>query len=226
MKRLPILLFTFLVAALIWAMPGAAHAQAKKLNVIASTTIIEDIAQNVAGTITTVDFLVPTDGDVHAFEPKPEDVKKIANADLILVNGVGLEQFIDKLIADSGTKGKVVGVTGGLGIQRFLWIEARRSATGPGTQAAAGGLPVGIIGISGSYKCGAPAEGEDIGECDPHMWQNVANVIAYTLNIRDALTAADPANDDTYNTNAGIYISELQKLDTDLFLGLANNPEG
>src|SRR5579864_9285766 len=92
-----------LVAAISLAAPGLAHAQAKKLNAVASITIIQDIAKNVAGDKIDVGFLVPTDGDVHQFEPAPADVKKIADADLVLVNGVGLEQFLDKLIADSGT---------------------------------------------------------------------------------------------------------------------------
>jgi zinc/manganese transport system substrate-binding protein len=205
--------------------PLSAHAQTKKLNIVASITIIQDIAQTIAGDKATVDFLVPTDGDVHAFEPKPGDVRKIADADLILVNGVGLEQFLDKLIADSGTKGKVVVVSQGLAIQKFQSAEAL--AATPATMESAntaGTLPGGIIGISGSYQCGTPQAGQEIGECDPHLWQNVTNVIGYALNIRDALSAADPANADAYNANAGVYIARLQKLDADIFQGLEKIP--
>src|SRR5258708_13436590 len=104
--RFPVLVA--IMAAIALSGIGFAHAQAKKLKAVASTTIIQDIAKNVAGDKADVDFLVPTDGDVHAFEPKPDDVKKIASADVILVNGVGLEQILDKLIADSGTKGNVI----------------------------------------------------------------------------------------------------------------------
>ena len=111
---LTVALVLVLASAVIFPTGRPTQAQGKPLNVIATTTIIQDVAQNVAGDKFSVNFLVPTDGDVHAFEPKPDDVKKIANADLILVNGVGLEQFIDKLIADSGTKGKVVVVSQGL----------------------------------------------------------------------------------------------------------------
>ncbi len=218
MKNFRFLILAVLTAALLVSGSGLVRAQAKKLTAVASITIIQDIAKNVAGDKITVDFLVPTDGDVHAFEPTPADVKKIAGADLILVNGVGLEQFLDKLIADSGTKGKVITVSQGLGIQKFLSIAARAGASSTTADVAK------IIGVSGSYKCGAPQPGEDIGECDPHMWQNVANVIVYTLNIRDAFIAADPANADTYNTNAGNYIAQLQKLDADLFTGLASIP--
>src|SRR5258708_26095557 len=218
MKKVFALVLVVLMLTVVFLSGGSARAQNKTLKVVASTTIIQDIAQNVAGEKMKVDFLVPTDGDVHAFEPKPEDVKKIADADLILVNGVGLEQFLDKLIADSGTKGKVITVSEGLGIQKFLSIEARADTSATTADTAK------IIGVSGSYKCGAPQPGEDIGECDPHLWQNVANVIVYTLHIRDSFTAADPANADTYNTNAGNYIAQFEQLDADLFTGLASIP--
>lgn len=227
MRKFRFSLFMVIVLATVsLSVTTSTHAQGKKLKVIASTTIIQNIAANVAGDKADVGFLVPTDGDVHAFEPKPDDVKKIADADLILVNGVGLEAFIDRLIADSGTKGKVVVVSQGLGIQKFLSIAARAEATPAATQptTSTDAVPYSIIGISGSYKCGAPQPGEDIGECDPHLWQNVTNVIGYTLNIRDALAAADPTNADSYNSNAGIYLAKLQKLDADMFAGLASIP--
>jgi ABC-type Zn uptake system ZnuABC Zn-binding protein ZnuA len=200
-----------LVILLILAGLGPVQAQTKKLKAVATMTILQDIARNVAGDKIEVDFLVPTNGDIHTFEPKPADVAKIAGADLILVNGAGLEQFLDKLISASGTNGKVITVSQGVSIQKFRSpADSANTAT--------------ILGVSGSYPCGAPQPGEDIGECDPHMWQNVANVIVYTLNIRDAFVAADPANADTYNTNAGNYIAKLEQLDADLFTALASIP--
>src|SRR5260221_7039760 len=166
-KKFRFLILAVLTAALLVSGSGLVRAQAKKLTAVATITIIQDIAKNIAGDKLDIDFLVPTDGDVHVFEPTPGDVKKIAGADLILVNGVGLEQFLDKLIADSGTKGKVITVSQGLGIQKFLSIEARAEATAAATQggSAANALPAGVIGISGSYQCGVPQAGEDIGEC-------------------------------------------------------------
>lgn len=204
-----------IAAVLLTSVAGITHAQSTPPRVIATTTILQDIAQNVAGDVLQVDALVPTNGDVHAFQPTPQDVQKIADADVILVNGAGLEQFLDKLIADSGTQGKVVLVSQGLGIQKFLSPEERASSSTSQTP---------ILGISGSYTCGAPQPGEEIGNCDPHLWQNVTNIIVYALNIRDALSAADPGHADTYNTNAGNYILQLQKLDADLFAGAQSIP--
>ena len=218
MKRIQFLVLVALAATLVSFGFGSARAQTPTLSVVATTTIIQDIAQNVAGDVLPVDYLVPTDGDVHQYEPTPADVQKIADANLILVNGVGLEQFLDKLIANSGTQGKVVTVSEGLPIQKFLSIEARADASSTAADTAQ------ILGISGSYQCGAPQPGEDIGECDPHLWQNVANVIVYTLNIRDAFIAADPADTAIYNTNAGNYIAQLEQLDAQVFTDLSSIP--
>jgi zinc/manganese transport system substrate-binding protein len=215
-KKVRFLVLAAFAAVLAFSGSGLTRAQTLKLKAVASITILQDIAQNVAGDRMNIDFLVPTNGDVHEFQPTPDDVRKIADADLILVNGVGLEQFLDKLIADSGTKGKIITVSQGLPIQKFLSGDASADAS------AANAAP--IIGISGSYVCGAPQPGAEIGECDPHLWQNVANVIVYTINIRDAFIAADPANADAYNTNAGNYIAKLQQLDADIFTGLASIP--
>ncbi len=224
--RNPYVFLPGIATLMLFAVSLSASAQAPKLNVVASTTILQDIAQNISGDRANVDYLVPTDGDVHAFEARPDDVRKIADADLILVNGVGLEQFLDKLIGQSGTRAKVVVASQGLPIQRFQSIATSTAAPATPTQSAdaAGALPGNIIGVSGSFQCGAPQAGQETGECDPHLWQNVTNVIGYTINIRDALSAADPANASAYNANAGMYIARLQKLDADIFQGLEKIP--
>ncbi|BAK84051.1 metal ABC transporter solute-binding protein, Zn/Mn family [Komagataeibacter medellinensis] len=53
-------------------------------------------------------------------------------------------------------------------------------------------------------------------EADPHVWNNVANVIVWANNIRDALVAIDPADADSFRTSAAAYISQLEALDRDI----------
>ena len=90
-------------------------AQNKEFKIVASASMIADMAENIiAGEDETITTIVPIGGDPHLHEPTPNDAKLVANADLILINGLTFEGWIDKLIESSGTKAKVVTVTDGL----------------------------------------------------------------------------------------------------------------
>ena len=69
----------------------ASTASSGALDVVASTSFLADIAQNVAGDRFTVGSLVPRGTDPHAFEPAPSDLRAVAGADLVIINGGGLE---------------------------------------------------------------------------------------------------------------------------------------
>jgi ABC-type Zn uptake system ZnuABC Zn-binding protein ZnuA len=78
-----------------------ALAQTTPLQVVATTTIIADVAQNVGGELVEVTPLVPPDADVHAFQPAPADAARLAQANLVLVNGAGLEAFLGDLVENA-----------------------------------------------------------------------------------------------------------------------------
>jgi ABC-type Mn2+/Zn2+ transport system ATPase subunit/ABC-type Zn uptake system ZnuABC Zn-binding protein ZnuA len=78
--------------------------------VVATTTIIADIAQNIAGDKLKIICLMPVGGDPHIYEPNPGDTKKVAEADLILKNGLHLEGWLNKLIDNAGGERIIVEV--------------------------------------------------------------------------------------------------------------------
>jgi ABC-type Zn uptake system ZnuABC Zn-binding protein ZnuA len=80
-----------LAAALSAGCGAQSSASSGALAVVASTSFLADIAQNVAGDRFEVASLVPRGTDPHAFEPAPSDLKAVAGADLVIVNGAGLE---------------------------------------------------------------------------------------------------------------------------------------
>ena len=82
--------------------------------VLAVETFLADIAQNVAGTRARVDALIPAGVDPHGFEPTPADVRKVADSQVLIVNGAGLEEFLTKLLANAGGKRIVVEASAGL----------------------------------------------------------------------------------------------------------------
>jgi len=95
-------------------MAGAVPVRAQisaKLPVIASFSILADFARNVGGDRIEVAALVGPDGDTHVYQPKPADAEKLSAARLILVNGLGLEGWIDRLIKASGARAPVIVAT-------------------------------------------------------------------------------------------------------------------
>lgn len=85
-----------------------------KLNVVTSFSILEDIALQIGGDKVVVTSLVWRGVDMHSFEPKPADAKRLKKADLFLVNGLGLEGFATRLIESSEFKGDIVETTRGI----------------------------------------------------------------------------------------------------------------
>lgn len=82
--------------------------------VVASASIFADMARSIAGGEVRVEMVVPIGGDPHIFEPTPESVRLVAKADLILINGLTFEGWMNELIANSGTRAKTVTITEGI----------------------------------------------------------------------------------------------------------------
>jgi zinc/manganese transport system substrate-binding protein len=111
---------TFVLACLGAASAWPAKAQTtEKLPVVATFSILADFARNVGGEQIKVTELVGPDGDTHVYQPKPADAKELGAARLILVNGLGLEGWIDRLIKASGAKAPVVVTTNGIIAQQM-----------------------------------------------------------------------------------------------------------
>ena len=96
----------------IFIQPGRVVAQKPK--VVATTSFIADMAENVAGEYAEVISLMPIGGDPHLYDPVPGDAKKIAEANLVLKNGLTLEGWLDEMINNSGTNAYISTITTGI----------------------------------------------------------------------------------------------------------------
>jgi zinc/manganese transport system substrate-binding protein len=81
---------------------------AAPLPVVATFSILADMTHEVAGPLATVRTLVPPDGDVHVYEPRPSDLLALRGAALVVTNGLGLEGWLERLLPASGTRAVVV----------------------------------------------------------------------------------------------------------------------
>jgi zinc/manganese transport system substrate-binding protein len=93
------------------SLPAAA---AEKLQVVTSITVLADIARQIGGDTVEVRSLVGPNGDAHVYEPTPQDAQAVTKAGLVVVNGLELEGWMDRLVAASGTKATVVVATDGV----------------------------------------------------------------------------------------------------------------
>jgi ABC-type Zn uptake system ZnuABC Zn-binding protein ZnuA len=82
--------------------------------VLAIESFLADMAQNVAGDRLKVDTLIPIGVDPHSFEPAPSDIRKVTDSSVLIVNGAGFEEFLDKLVKNAGGKRVVIEAAAGL----------------------------------------------------------------------------------------------------------------
>ncbi len=112
-RRFRLLIFVGL-AATAAMLPAAAQHEATKLKVVATFSILGDFARNVGGDRVDVTTLVGPNGDVHVYSPTAADAKAIRNAKLMIVNGLGLEGWLPRLVESSGGNVTTVVATRGI----------------------------------------------------------------------------------------------------------------
>ncbi|MER2537241.1 MAG: zinc ABC transporter substrate-binding protein AztC [Rhizobiaceae bacterium] len=194
---------TLSLASVLAGIALAFPAAAADLKVVASFSIIADMAKNVGGDRIELTTLVGPDGDAHVYEPRPADAGAVAAADVVLVNGLHFEGFLARLVQASGTKATVT--------------ELTKDVT-----------PLKLSDEPHAHEEHAEAgahDGHDHGDTDPHAFQSVANARIYVKNIADAFCAADAAGCDAYRANAQAYTVKLDALEDEVTAAVAAIPQ-
>jgi ABC-type Zn uptake system ZnuABC Zn-binding protein ZnuA len=113
---------------------GSAGGGGDRLRVVASTTQVADFARNVGGDRVQVTSLLKPGIDAHDYEPSPADIEAIARADLVIENGVGLEEWLSDTIDSSGFDGPVVDASQGVRLRMVggepdphIWQDPRNA---------------------------------------------------------------------------------------------------
>lgn len=169
----------------------------EKLTVVATTSFIGDVAAQVARDAIDLTTLIGVGQDPHSFEPTPQDLSAIERADLILVNGLGLEEVLLEALEEIAS-GPVVPVSAGI---EPLGHKDEHSEDDAEQEEEV------------EHEEGEESEDHDHADGDPHFWVDPNNVIVWVENIRQALSQADPDNTDLYAANAAAYTSQLEVLD-------------
>ncbi len=151
-------------AAFLMALAGPAIAADTKPKVVATFTIIGDLVEAVGGDAVSVTTLVGPDGDAHVFEPRPSDVAAVAQADLIVANGLGMEPWLARLTEAADFKGKTVIASADVTPLPFK-EEADSSGTMPGRPARVSGS-LERPALCEDHRRRARSRGAQCSECD------------------------------------------------------------
>jgi zinc transport system substrate-binding protein len=188
------------------AAPTSPSAKSKRLQVVTTFVPITQFTQAVAGDRATVTQLLPPNIGPHDYQSKPEDVQKIAQADLLVQNGLAMEGFLTDLVKNAGN-GKLKTIDTSQGIPT---IEDEAEHAGHADEQP-------TDPPAGKSTTAEPAgTAPEHGEVNPHIWLDPKRVIKQVENIRDGLIAADPSGKDSYTANAAAYITQLKQLDTEI----------
>ncbi len=179
----------------------AAHAQ--PLEVTTSFSILGDLVGQVGGERVKVRTLVGADEDAHAFQPRPSDARNVGGAALVVVNGLGFDDWMVRLARSGGYKGEVVVASAGIDTLAMTTDDHDHDH---------------------GHDHGDEDDKANAKAVDPHAWQDVGNVRRYVANIADALTKADPEGATAYRANAERYDGELKALDTEIRAAFAALP--
>ena len=180
-----------LAAPLARAQPGN-----QPLAVVTSFSLLADLARQVGRERVAVEALVGPGQDGHVFQPAPTHARLVAQAAVVVSNGLGYEGWMPRLLQSTGYRG--------------LHVVATQGVT-PITGQRGGG-----------HAHGAP--GHDHGPADPHAWQSVPNVVIYVKNIADGFCRADPAGCKAYRAHAARFTAELNALDAEIRAAWAQVP--
>lgn len=187
---------------------GAGRASGR-LKVVATTTLIGDIVSRVGGEDVDLKVIMPRGVDPHSYEPTPADVAAIADADVVFMNGLGLEELIEPLIENAGGSARVVAVSRGI---ETVGLEGEHGSHDDSADREDEAAPQ---DDRESHDEGDGRSRDDYGlhVVDPHVWFDPANVAVWTENVATTLGDLDPDRFEVYRDRAGTYRIELDELD-------------
>ncbi|HEY8414480.1 MAG TPA: zinc ABC transporter substrate-binding protein, partial [Thermaerobacter sp.] len=166
--------------------------------VVSSTTILADLARQVGGERVRVYSLLSPGQDPHTYEPVPRDGLVLSHADLVLLNGYGLDVWAERLLA------------GAEGEER---APSRRQERAPSRPGAGERVPRLVVRVAEEVPVEPLPWPGTPGHSDPHLWMDPTLVILFVERLRDALAHVDPQGTPEYARRAAELVEELRALD-------------
>ena len=184
------------------------------LRAVATFSILGDMVSRIGGEHVAVTTLVGPGGDAHVYRPTPAAARAVSEAQMLVVNGLDFEGWLDRLIQASDFAGIRVVATAGI---EPIAVEDDGDEHGHDDDHGEG---------KSAGEHGDGHDGHDHGAFDPHAWQSLPHAVVYVDNITSALAKADPDNAGTFYRNRAAYVAEIEALDAEIRGVFAELPPG
>ena len=208
---------SWLIALAMLAAAASPARAAEPLKVVASFSIIGDFVRNVGGDRVSVTTLVGPDSDAHVYAPTPADAKKIADARLIFVNGLGFEGWLPRLVQSSGSKAKIVTASNGISPLRL------GSAADPHAWQSVNNAKAYVANISLALSAADPASAEQFMK---NTQAYIEKLDALDREVRDAVAKLPPDRRKVISThNAFGYFAAAYGIEFIAPLGVSTESE-
>ena len=186
--------------------PSESSEAAADYTVIATTSVFADLAQLALGNNVTIETIVPAGVDVHTFEPSPADAQKLAGADLIVMNGLGLDEWALSLLEAAGkSEEDVLELAEGIDESNaWVYLEGEEHDEEEGEEHS-------------------EEEGEEHGHggTDPHIWLDPKGAAIYVNRIAARVAAELPERAAAIESARDAGLAEIAALDEELRVGFA-----
>ena len=180
------------------------QAGGQKLQVVTTILTSTLFTKAVAGDCAQVSSLLPVGADSHAYQARPQDVASLGKAQVLVINGLGMESFLEPVLKGAENKALIT-IDSSAGIKPLTMEEEDDHGHGHHHHDHDHGH--------------AHGDGEEA--VNPHVWLDPTLAAKQVENIRDGLMKADPSCADGYRNRADAYITKLQQLDGELATELA-----
>jgi ABC-type Zn uptake system ZnuABC Zn-binding protein ZnuA len=172
--------------------------EGEKLRVVATTSIVADVVAEIGDTAIELTILMPANVDPHAYEPTPADLRTVSDAHVVIINGLGLEEFLEAMLENLNPEVSILSLSEGLEALTFEEDEH-------------------------SEEAHSEEAGEDHAHSglDPHVWFDPTNVMIWADRTAQAFSQMDPDNAGLFGRNAQAYQEQLRELDQWIFTSVS-----
>ena len=190
------------LAAFTLSFPMASWAE-EPIPVVATFSILGDMVERIGGEHIALTTLVGPDGDSHVYQPTPKAARSVAESDVLFLNGLDFEGWLQRLAEAASFDGAMVVATNGVVPIAFDDHDDHDDHDDEKHD-------------DHDDEKHDDHAGHDHGAFDPHAWQSLENAVIYANNIAAGLAQADPENAGDYYANRAAFVAEVEMLSADI----------